>query len=215
MGPTYTPFSSLHLYLIPATLKPDWLPVSPRPYSYEKRRKSCSDNNSKQISEVRRKSSADIYDLKSSRRSTSPPAGSSRYLLSDAPLIDWLSEENHDIDHVQRRRVVTSVDDHHQRPAAKVVKFRSLSTKESSSSSLTPSSSSCTSTRSRHQVVVLMVSLHCKGCEGKLRKHLSKMEVTVIGDITPLGVLASVSKVKYAQLWPSHTSSSPSSSWTA
>ena len=26
------------------------------------------------------------------------------------------------------------------------------------------------------QVVVLWVSLHCKGCEGKLRKHISKME---------------------------------------
>ena len=139
------------------------LPVSPRPYSCEKRRKSCSDNNSKQTSEMRRKSSADIYDLKSSRRSTSPTAGSSRYLLSDAPFIDWLTEENHDIDHVQRRRVVDSVDDHHQRPAAKVVKFRSLSTKESSSSSLRPSSSSSTSTRSRHQVFSLISdSVSCK-----------------------------------------------------
>lgn len=26
------------------------------------------------------------------------------------------------------------------------------------------------------QVVVLRVSLHCKGCEGKLRKHISRME---------------------------------------
>ncbi|RRT68627.1 hypothetical protein BHE74_00029097 [Ensete ventricosum] len=50
----------------------------------------------------------------------------------------------------------------------------------------------------------------------KVRKHISKMEgvtsfnidlatkkVTVIGDVTPLGVLNSVSKVKNAQLWPS------------
>lgn len=26
------------------------------------------------------------------------------------------------------------------------------------------------------QVVVLRVSLHCKGCEGKVRKHISRME---------------------------------------
>ncbi|RDX99247.1 Protein SODIUM POTASSIUM ROOT DEFECTIVE 1, partial [Mucuna pruriens] len=76
----------------------------------------------------------------------------------------------------------------------------------------------------QNQVVVLRVSLHCKACEGKLRKHISKMEgvtsfsidmeakkVTIIGHVTPLGVLASVSKVKNAQLWPSSTSSSSSS----
>ncbi|XP_015935599.1 uncharacterized protein LOC107461594 [Arachis duranensis] len=71
------------------------------------------------------------------------------------------------------------------------------------------------------QVVVLRVSLHCKACEGKLRKHISKMEgvksfnidmeakkVTIMGHVTPLGVLASLSKVKKnAQLWPSPTSS--------
>ncbi|KAL9266638.1 SODIUM POTASSIUM ROOT DEFECTIVE 2-like protein [Drosera capensis] len=64
-----------------------------------------------------------------------------------------------------------------------------------------------------HQVVVLRVSLHCKGCEGKVRKHISRMQgvasfnidfaekkVTVIGDVTPLGVLSSISKVKNAQL---------------
>lgn len=35
-------------------------------------------------------------------------------------------------------------------------------------------------------------------------------KVTIIGHVTPLGVLASVSKVKNAQLWPSSTSSLPS-----
>ncbi|KAG0463742.1 hypothetical protein HPP92_019305 [Vanilla planifolia] len=67
----------------------------------------------------------------------------------------------------------------------------------------------------KDKVVVLRVSLHCKGCEGKVRKHISKMEgvtsfeidlarkkVTIVGNITPLGVLSSVSKVKNAQLWP-------------
>lgn len=79
-----------------------------------------------------------------------------------------------------------------------------------------PSSSSPPEKPSKDQVVVLRVSLHCKGCEGKLRKHLSRMEgvtsfnidfaakkVTIVGDVTPLGVLASVSKVKSAQFWTS------------
>uniref|UniRef100_A0A803LCP9 HMA domain-containing protein n=1 Tax=Chenopodium quinoa TaxID=63459 RepID=A0A803LCP9_CHEQI len=42
--------------------------------------------------------------------------------------------------------------------------------------SLVVKKSSSSGARSRDQVVVLRVSLHCKGCEGKLRKHLSKME---------------------------------------
>ncbi|PKA63265.1 Heavy metal-associated isoprenylated plant protein 26 [Apostasia shenzhenica] len=66
------------------------------------------------------------------------------------------------------------------------------------------------------QVVVLRVSLHCKGCEGKVRKHISKMKgvtsfnidmakkkVTVVGNVTRLGVLSSISKVRNAQFWPS------------
>ncbi|XP_058099014.1 protein SODIUM POTASSIUM ROOT DEFECTIVE 2-like [Magnolia sinica] len=69
------------------------------------------------------------------------------------------------------------------------------------------------------KVVELKVSLHCKGCEGKVRKHISRMEgvtsfsvdfsakkVTVIGDLTPLEVLASISKVKNAEFWPSSSS---------
>ncbi|KAF8105054.1 hypothetical protein N665_0163s0026 [Sinapis alba] len=68
---------------------------------------------------------------------------------------------------------------------------------------------------SSDQVVVLRVSLHCKGCAGKVKKHLSKLKgvtsfnidfaakkVTVTGDVTPLTVLASISKVKNAQVWP-------------
>ncbi|CAL9134942.1 unnamed protein product [Musa textilis] len=74
------------------------------------------------------------------------------------------------------------------------------------------------------QVVVLRVSLHCKGCEGKVRKHISKMEgvtsfsvdlatkkVTVVGDVTPSGVLDSISKVKNARFWSSPPQSSASS----
>ncbi|KAF8110606.1 hypothetical protein N665_0081s0038 [Sinapis alba] len=68
------------------------------------------------------------------------------------------------------------------------------------------------------QVVVLKVSLHCRGCEAKVRKHLSRMQgvtsfnidfaakkVTVTGDITPLGILDSISKVKNAQFWTAPT----------
>ncbi|CAN4110595.1 unnamed protein product [Withania somnifera] len=65
------------------------------------------------------------------------------------------------------------------------------------------------------QVVVMKVSLHCQGCAGKLKKHLSKMEgvtsfsieldrqrVTVMGHVSPVGVLESISKVKRAEFWP-------------
>ncbi|XP_071916114.1 uncharacterized protein [Coffea arabica] len=81
--------------------------------------------------------------------------------------------------------------------------------------------------RPRHQVVELRVTIHCRGCEGKIRKHIAKMEgvtsfstdlatkkVTVIGNVTPLGVLTSISKVKNAEFWSSPASSSSSSSPT-
>ncbi|KAM7252425.1 hypothetical protein ACFE04_024308 [Oxalis oulophora] len=64
------------------------------------------------------------------------------------------------------------------------------------------------------QVVVMRVSLHCQGCAGKVKKHLSKMEgvtsfsidletqrVTVMGHVSPNGVLESISKVKRAEFW--------------
>ncbi|XP_022154425.1 protein SODIUM POTASSIUM ROOT DEFECTIVE 1-like [Momordica charantia] len=65
------------------------------------------------------------------------------------------------------------------------------------------------------QVVVLRVALHCQGCASKVKRHLTKMEgvtsfsidleakrVTVMGRISPHGVLESISKVKRAELWP-------------
>ncbi|GMP39073.1 hypothetical protein CsSME_00010053 [Camellia sinensis var. sinensis] len=65
------------------------------------------------------------------------------------------------------------------------------------------------------QVVVMRVSLHCQGCAGKVKKHISKMEgvtsfsidleskrVTVMGHVSPVGVLESISKVKRAEFWP-------------
>uniref|UniRef100_A0A0C9QVA6 TSA: Wollemia nobilis Ref_Wollemi_Transcript_6864_1379 transcribed RNA sequence n=1 Tax=Wollemia nobilis TaxID=56998 RepID=A0A0C9QVA6_9CONI len=79
-----------------------------------------------------------------------------------------------------------------------------------------PASPSSSSSPGATEVVVLRVSLHCKGCAGKVDKHLKKMEgvtsfnidlpkqkVTVVGNVTPVGVLESVSRVKYAEFWPS------------
>jgi len=76
-----------------------------------------------------------------------------------------------------------------------------------------PASSS--SSTDATEVVVLRVSLHCQGCAGKVKKHISKMEgvtsfsidlpkqkVTVVGNVTPLEVLESISRVKNAELWP-------------
>ncbi|KAK7328172.1 hypothetical protein VNO77_22269 [Canavalia gladiata] len=64
------------------------------------------------------------------------------------------------------------------------------------------------------QVVVMRVAIHCQGCAGKVKRHLSKMEgvtsfsidveskrVTVMGHISPVGVLESISKVKRAEFW--------------
>ncbi|KAJ1437944.1 Heavy metal-associated domain, HMA [Sesbania bispinosa] len=66
------------------------------------------------------------------------------------------------------------------------------------------------------KMVILRVSMHCHGCAKKVEKHVSKLEgvssykvdletkmVVVIGDILPLEVLESVSKVKNAELWNS------------
>lgn len=59
-------------------------PINPKPY-YEKYRRSSASQ-----SDLRRQSSADINNLNSS------PAGSSRYLLSDSPFIDWISSDSSD-----------------------------------------------------------------------------------------------------------------------
>ncbi|KAJ4842285.1 hypothetical protein Tsubulata_023810 [Turnera subulata] len=238
------------------------LPHSPKPY-HERSRKSSSakesdglyrksfaadsrESTSRQSSTLRRKSSADISDLRS-------PSSSSRYLLSDIPYIDLISEYDH---HYHYSSALVPVQ--HEKLRHKDSSNESPALKKSSSSSSSsgcrsrlvhesdhqvtalvptqttkpvrrrisndsPALISSSSARSRDQVVVLRVSIHCKGCEGKVRKHISKMEgvtsfsidlatkkVTVIGDVTPLGVLASLSKVKNAQLWPSPATPSAS-----
>ncbi|CAH2064220.1 unnamed protein product [Thlaspi arvense] len=86
--------------------------------------------------------------------------------------------------------------------------------------------SSSGSDQQASKVVVLRVSLHChcRGCQGKVKKHLSRMQgvtsfsidfaskkVTVTGDITPLQVLGCLSKVKNAQFWTTPVTPPPSS----
>ncbi|EEF28330.1 protein SODIUM POTASSIUM ROOT DEFECTIVE 2 [Ricinus communis] len=137
------------------------------------------------------------------------PPGSSRYLLSDKDFIDGLSDYDPILAMVpaQSKRFLT----------------QAASDQQESTSSKTFSMSN-SSERPSNQVVVLRVSLHCRGCEGKVRKHLSRMEgvssfsidfaakkVTIVGDVSPLGVLASVSKVKSAQFWtPANPAAVPS-----
>ncbi|CAN4108009.1 unnamed protein product [Withania somnifera] len=62
--------------------------------------------------------------------------------------------------------------------------------------------------------VVTRVSIHCQRYAGKVKKHLSKLEgvasfsieldrqrVTVMGHVSAVGVLESISKVKRAEFW--------------
>ncbi|XP_031101144.1 protein SODIUM POTASSIUM ROOT DEFECTIVE 3-like [Ipomoea triloba] len=200
------------------------LPFDPIPH-YQKARKSTS--SAVKPGELSRKSSADVGDLRAATAATSPP-GSSRYLLGDSPFIDLLSSSNANL---ARKSLVK------RQPSNELPVFRSSSARSPLESpvykppSLTyvddsnVKSSPSTPSHHNHQVVELRVSIHCKGCEGKVRKHLSRMEgvtsfsidlyskkVTVIGDVTPVGVLASLSKVKNAQLWPSPATVMSSSS---
>ncbi|XP_060170266.1 protein SODIUM POTASSIUM ROOT DEFECTIVE 1-like [Lycium barbarum] len=196
------------------------LPFDPKNYYYQKGRKSTS-----KPSELRRKSSADITDLAS-------PHGSSRYLLSDTKFIDFLSSS--DCNTSGDAKALVPSKPLRAKSTNERLMYRSSSTRSHESPVYKPSQaysnelcvykSSSTPSCPREQVVELRVSIHCKGCEGKVKKHISRMEgvksvnidlaskkVTVIGDVTPLGVLASVSKVKNAQFWP-YPATSPSSS---
>ncbi|CAK9141982.1 unnamed protein product [Ilex paraguariensis] len=189
-------------------------PISPKPHNHHlhKSKKSSSKPND----ETKKKSSKKPNDQKG--KSCAEPSESiarkswgctkpgefishptsSRYLLGDTAFLDVLS----DFDPILKL------------VPAEPSKPQVVKTVESSASK--PPSSS----RSPDQVVVLRVSLHCRGCERKMRKHISRMEgvtsfnidfaakkLTVVGDVTPLSVLSSVSKVKNAQLWPPAISS--------
>uniref|UniRef100_A0A9I9D5M4 HMA domain-containing protein n=1 Tax=Cucumis melo TaxID=3656 RepID=A0A9I9D5M4_CUCME len=191
---------------------------------FENHRKStsCSSTvNRKELNDLRRKSCADADDLKS------PVSGSSaRYLLGDAPFLDWFPAASGDEPPApvpEKRKIIShnSQKSFSLNRSLTVHEYRGL--KSPSSVLESPVLKTSSLTQSRDQVVVLKVSLNCRGCEKKVKKHISKMEgvtsysvdfttkkVTIIGDLTPFDVLASVSKVKYAQFWPSPNSSSSS-----
>ncbi|KAL3628572.1 hypothetical protein CASFOL_027618 [Castilleja foliolosa] len=128
------------------------------------------------------------------------PPGSTRYLLSEKVLFDDLSDFD---------------------PARNMFPPENPKPENVKTNESCDVAKSTSSVGSEDQVVVLRVSLHCRGCERKMRKHISRMEgvtsfnidfaakkVTVTGKITPLEVLSSISKVKNAQLWPPTISSS-------
>lgn len=198
------------------------LPFDPKTYYHQNKNRKSHDEK------LRRKSSADVTDL----------GNSSRYLLSDGtntPFIDFLSSSG------DTSKALIPSKPLRAKSTNERLMYRSSSTRLLESPvykpSLAYSNDLCvyksTSSCPGEQVVELRVSIHCKGCEGKVRKHISRMEgvksfnidlaskkVTVIGDVTPLGVLTSVSKVKNAQFWPfptasSSSSSSSSSSWSS
>ncbi|XP_071721380.1 uncharacterized protein [Rutidosis leptorrhynchoides] len=226
--------------------------IDPKPYtSYlQKNRKSTSITIGKNTSAsiisrdiddnvtfTRRKSSAELND----KDITTTRGSSSRYLLNNNPIFFedlkekedskagalvvsepvWL-DYSHENESVIKKSLSSRRLGGDESPA--LVKSRSSSVRLDLAKVESPRLRSSRS-KSRDQVVELRVSIHCKGCEGKVRKHLSRMEgvrsfkidleskkVTVVGDVTPSSVLSSISKVKNAQLWPSPPSSSSTSS---
>ncbi|XP_074379234.1 uncharacterized protein LOC141720622 [Apium graveolens] len=128
------------------------------------------------------------------------PGDSSRYLLTTAN-----SSSTHEMK--------SFIYSHRFDPHLALVEQSSCTSSFSSSQFTSSPASAASNCQHYLQVVVLRVSLHCRGCERKMRKHISKMEgvtsfnidfaakkLTVVGNVTPLSVLASVSKVKKAQL---------------
>ncbi|XP_010505322.1 PREDICTED: protein SODIUM POTASSIUM ROOT DEFECTIVE 2-like isoform X2 [Camelina sativa] len=128
------------------------------------------------------------------------PVGSTRFLLGSDP--DSISGGSAGQDPVKKVEAVVA-------PAGE-------------DKTLTEEKKTTCDTGGSDQVVVLKVSLHCRGCEGKVRKHLARMQgvtsfnidfaakkVTVTGDITPLEILDSISKVKNAQFWTTPTIPKP------
>ncbi|KAI3704009.1 hypothetical protein L1987_74211 [Smallanthus sonchifolius] len=209
--------------------------IDPKPYTayLQKARKSTSSAavTGKDSDSLRRRSSADVNE-----RSTTGGAYSARYLLNNPIFVAdgdgvcnagalvvsepaWPDYHDHDSP-VVKKTLSSRRSQGDDSPA--LVKSGSSSVRRDEVAE-SPCSKSLRN-RSRDQVVELRVSIHCKGCAGKVRKHISRMEgvtsfhidleskkVIVVGDVTPLSVLSRISKVKNAQLWPSASSSSSSS----
>ncbi|CAK8578048.1 unnamed protein product [Lathyrus sativus] len=98
-------------------------------------------------------------------------------------------------------------------PVPKIM-LRENSAKNQNYQAIEPRELQKTPTDNVFQVVVMRVAIHCQGCAGKVKKHISKMEgvtsfsidveskrVTVMGHISPVEVVDSISKVKKAELW--------------
>ncbi|KAL0369761.1 UNVERIFIED_CONTAM: hypothetical protein Sangu_0294200 [Sesamum angustifolium] len=159
------------------------LPFDPsRPFHHKSRKNTAP---AKETEILRRKSSADVHDL------ASPPS-SSRYLLSDRPFLDPVSDSE--------RALVSSHpllrDNNHNYKRLNLDDFRAFRSLSSRAAYETPvynpgqdnhqarkSSPQRLSdhlnahkSSSNRRTVELRVSIHCKGCEGKLRKHISRME---------------------------------------
>ncbi|XP_031739629.1 protein SODIUM POTASSIUM ROOT DEFECTIVE 3 isoform X2 [Cucumis sativus] len=89
------------------------------------------------------------------------PPGSMRYLLNDKSVPDGSMDRIPTPIPINKNQPSSNPQDpHHSKPTPQI-------SSQDDSNKSPPS----------NQVVVLRVSLHCRGCEGKLRKHLSKMEV--------------------------------------
>lgn len=195
-----------HFHQVPCLSQ---LPINPIPY-FEKHRKSSS-------SADKQNSTTDL-----TRRKSSVDSSSRRYLLDDAPFIDWVSESNKIL--VPQLNVKDMSNDTKtlKRNDSHALTISSTSSANSSKDqvfllsvfiirenllfksigsvlclwiSLSHCNIRCHTRCSclcfwydsgwtiwNLQVVVLRVSLHCKACEGKVRKHISKMqgEFTVV-----------------------------------
>ncbi|KAL6964304.1 hypothetical protein U1Q18_035360 [Sarracenia purpurea var. burkii] len=113
------------------------------------------------------------------------------------------------------RRFCNNPYSHNKRSATAIPLFRSTDQDSGRDRKALQTPFPATSSDQHFQVVVMRVSLHCQGCAGKVKKHISKMEgvtsfsidleskrVIVMGHVSPVDVLQSISKVKRAEFWP-------------
>ncbi|KAG8376468.1 hypothetical protein BUALT_Bualt09G0066600 [Buddleja alternifolia] len=173
--------------------------------------KNDDNNNNNNIVSVRKS-----WSCSKPSEFISPP-GSTRYLLSNKLSADPLNYGDNKVffNAAAAAASLSDLDPARKEFTAETSNSKPCNTNESWDDKNKPSSGSI------DQVVVLRVSLHCRGCERKMRKHISRMQgvtsfnidfmakkVTVTGNVTPLEVLSSISKVKNAQLWSQSVSSS-------
>ncbi|KAK4272942.1 hypothetical protein QN277_021428 [Acacia crassicarpa] len=191
-----------------------------RPYPYHHHQKTKKSSSSKP-KDLRNKSSTKSHDQKNQTNAAKLDVNYSSNSINSILRRSWvrIRAPADSITPAVSSRYLLSDGDDYDPVSALLVTDDNKSQVVLQDESNTASKPSATS----DQVVVLRVSLHCKGCVGKVRKHLSRMDgvssfsidlaaqkVTIVGDVTPLNVLASVSKVKNAQFWPASASASGS-----